>query len=109
MVGATPSPVFCAKSAEAIDGKGVGSVSQCKRVRNCMKRQRLDAGNRRLEETKPRTQNTNTEVEWAGRATITMSLAQTGLCRDSTRLISYFRLLFKYVHQYYLSRWKTKG
>jgi hypothetical protein len=29
------------KSAEVIDGKGVGKSSSCKRVRNCMKRKTL--------------------------------------------------------------------
>ena len=85
MVGATPSPVFCAKSAEAIDGKGVGSVPQCKRVRNCMRARDL-CENTTLEESRR-----------AGRATIAVSLAQTGLCRDSTTLISYSSLLVKYV------------
>lgn len=97
MAGLTPPRVFCGKSEEAIDGKGLRVALRRKRVRNCMRARDL-CENTTLEESRR-----------AGRTTIAVNSAQTCLRQDSRTLISYFCLLVKYVQKYYLSRWKIKG
>ena len=97
MARPTPPRVFCTKSAEAIDGKGIRVALWRKRVRNCVR-------------TKDLYENTTLEESGGtGRATIAVSSAQTCLRQDSRTLISYFCLLVKYVQKYYLSHWKIKG